>query len=358
MLSPHVRANFSPEGAYLDSATYGLPPRRAFAAFTDAADEWRHGRCGFDRWDGAVDVARAAFARLNGVPSTEVAVGAVVSPFVGLVAASLPAGARVLAPRDDYTSVLYPLLAQEARGVHVQLVELDELADAIDARTDWVAFSAVQSLDGRVAALDEIAAAARRHGARTLVDTTQACGWLPFDASQFDVTACGGYKWLLNPRGTAFMTIRPDLHEQIPPAAPGWYAATEPTSALYGPPLQLAPDASRYDISPAWLCWVGAVGALELIEAVGVEAIQAHNVALANQLRDALGLDPSDSAIVSIAADDGALARLHDAGVRASGRGGRIRLAFHLYNDERDLERALGALQAPRAAAGALRSAS
>jgi selenocysteine lyase/cysteine desulfurase len=344
MLSPHVRANFSPEGAYLDTATYGLPPRRAFAAFTDAADEWRHGRCGFDRWDGAVGEARAAYARLVGAPLGEVALGAVVSPFVGLIAAALPAGTQVLAPRDDYTSVLFPLLAQEYRGVRVRLVELEQLAEAIDGSTDWVAFSAVQSLDGRVAPLDQIAVAAAHHGARTLVDTTQACGWLPLDASRFDVTACGGYKWLLNPRGTAYMTIREQLWEQIPTNAAGWYGAEQPTAALYGPPLRLAPDAGRYDISPAWLCWVGAVGALELIEAIGVEQIGAHDVALANRLRAELGLERSDSPIVSLPAPDGALERLHAAGVRASGRGGRVRLAFHLYNDERDLERALAVL--------------
>ncbi len=350
MLSPHVRANFSPEGAYLDTATYGLPPRRAFAAFTEAADEWRHGRCGFDHWDAFVGRARAAFARIAGADPADVAAGAVVSPFVGLIAAALPAGARVLAPRDEYTSVLYPLLAQAPRGVAVELVALEDLPDAIDARTDWVAFSAVQSLDGRVAPLDEIGAAAAHHGAHTLVDTTQAHGWLPLDATRFDVTVCGGYKWLLNPRGTAYMTIAAELREQVPPAAPGWYAADEPTAALYGAPLQLAPDARRYDISPAWLNWVGAVDALELIERVGVQQIHDHDVALANLLRAELGLEPSDSAIVSLPVAEESLTRLQERGVRASGRGGRVRLAFHLYNDERDVERALDALRDTRTA--------
>jgi selenocysteine lyase/cysteine desulfurase len=359
MLTPHVRANFSPEGAYLDSATYGLPPRRAFAAFSEASDEWRHGRCGFDRWVGAVDEARGAFARIVGTAPAEVAVGSVVSPFVGLIAASLPAGAEVLAPEEEYTSVLFPFLAQEQRGVKVRLVPLERLAEAIDARTDWVAFSAVQSLNGRVAPLAEIAAAAAHHGARTLVDATQAVGWLPFDASAFDVTATGGYKWLLNPRGTAFMTIRPQLHEQVLPHAAGWCAAEEPTSALYGAPLRLAPDARRYDISPAWLNWVGAVPALELIERVGVARIGAHDVALANLFRAGMGLAPGDSAIVSVPAPEGALQRLLDNGVRASGRGGRVRLAFHLYNDERDVERALDALRDSRpASSGAVAVAS
>ena len=68
-------------------------------------------------------------------------------------------------------------------------VPLGRLAEAIDAATTLVAFSLVQSATGEVAPAGEIAAAARHHGALVAVDATQACGWLPFDASQFDVVA-------------------------------------------------------------------------------------------------------------------------------------------------------------------------
>jgi len=35
---------FSPEGTYLNTASYGLPPRQAWEALQSAQDEWRHGR--------------------------------------------------------------------------------------------------------------------------------------------------------------------------------------------------------------------------------------------------------------------------------------------------------------------------
>ena len=34
---------------------------------------------------------------------------------------------------------------------------------------------------------------------------------VPLDASRFAYTACGGYQWLLSPRGTAYFTINPTL---------------------------------------------------------------------------------------------------------------------------------------------------
>ena len=67
---------------------------------------------------------------------------------------------------------------------------------------------------------------------------------------------------------------------------------------------------------------------------------------IAARLRDGLGLEPYDSAIVSVAgrAPDAA-ERLHEAGVMAAGRGGALRLSCHLYTTERDVDRALEALK-------------
>jgi selenocysteine lyase/cysteine desulfurase len=340
-----VRHLFDMEGTWLNSATYGLPPRVAWEAFARAADEWRRGLCGFDGWDRSVGRARAAFARMHGVAAHEVAVGSQVSAFVGLIAASLPPGSRMLCPAEDFTSVLFPFMAQEARGVRTELVPLERLADAIDGRTTMVAFSAVQSADGRVADLDAIAAAARHHDVFTVCDTTQASGWMPIDARRWDATICAGYKWLLNPRGTAYMAIADRLLDHVTPHAAGWYAAADPCGALYGGPLRIAPTAKRFDASPAWLSWVGAAPALEFIEGIGLGRIHEHDVRLANLLRDGLGLPPSNTAIVSLDVDSAVHARLMEAGVGAAGRDGRLRLAFHLYNDESDVERALHHLQ-------------
>jgi selenocysteine lyase/cysteine desulfurase len=335
---------FSPETAWLNTASYGLPPRAAFEALQVAADEWRHGRTGFDGWDESVGAARASFARLHGVAPEDVAIGPQASPFAGLVAASVPSGARVVCAAEDYTSLLFPFLAQADRGVTVDLVPLDDLAAAVDGGTAMVAFSAVQSADGRIADLDALAGAAAAHGARTYVDATQACGWLPLDASRFDFVVAAGYKWLLAPRGTAFMAMRPEAAERLVPHLAGWYAGEVPMSTLYGGPLRVAESARRFDISPAWLSWVGQAPALALLEDVGIEAVHAHDVGLANRFRAGLGLEPGDSAIVSLALDDAAGERLRAAGVMAAGRGDGVRFSFHLSTTPTDVDRALEAL--------------
>ena len=220
---------------------------------------------------------------------------------------------------------------------------LDALADATDARTDIVAFSAVQSVNGAVADLDAVVAAAAEHRALTIVDATHACGWLPLDASRFDAVVCAAYKWLLAPRGTAFIVLGARLLDRVRPLAANWYSTPDPFGGYYGPPLRLAEDARRFDLSPAWFSWVGAAPALEILLDVGVDRIQSHDVSLASRFRAGLDLRPASSAIVSADVAD-AEEKLGRAGIMAATRGGSLRASFHLYNTEEDVDAALSAL--------------
>ncbi|MEV0394943.1 aminotransferase class V-fold PLP-dependent enzyme [Polymorphospora rubra] len=338
-----ARELWRPEPGWLNTASYGLPPQPAWDAMQAALADWRVGRTSWEGWDESVGRSRAAFARLVGVPAADVTIGAAASQVLAPLAAALPDGARVLAPVEEFTSNLFPYLAQAGRGVRVRTVPAADLAGAVDASTDLVAFSLVQSATGAVAAYDEIVAAAGAHGALVAVDATQACGWLPFSAAAADAVVVAAYKWLMAPRGVAFGYFAPELRERMVPSAAGWYAGASVHDSYYGPPLRLASDARRFDISPAWLNWVGAAPALELLAEVGVAAVHAYDVDLANRFLVGLGRPPGDSAIVTVDAP-GARERLAAAGIRAAVRDGRVRASFHLYSTVDDVDLALAAL--------------
>ena len=116
------------------------------------------------------------------------------------------------------------------------------LLEEITPGTTLVATSLVQSATGEIAALDEIVAAARAVDALVVVDGSQAVGWLPADASQVDAFACVGYKWLMSPRGSAFLALSERLQERLRPTNAGWYAGADIHTSYYGPPLRLATD--------------------------------------------------------------------------------------------------------------------
>jgi selenocysteine lyase/cysteine desulfurase len=323
---------------YCNTASYGLPPQPAWDALQAALAEWHGGSTSWEHWGESTERARAAFARLVGVATERVAVASAVSELVGSVVTALPAGATVVVPEIEFTSTLFPLLVQER--LEVRTVPLDGFVDAIGEGVDAAAFSAVQMSTGEVADLDAVVEAAAACGALTFCDASQAVGWLPIEAARFDAVACGAYKWLMSPRGSAFMAVSDRLLERAVPHSAGWFAGENVRDSYFGPPLRLASTARRLDVSPAWFAWVGTAPALELIEQIGVEAIYGHDVALSNRFRAGVGLEPGNSAIVC--ADlPGAAERLEAAGIIAAVRGGRLRTSWHVYNDESDVDRVL-----------------
>lgn len=339
-----LRACFAPDDArgYLAACTAGLPTAATRAAVAHDLS----GRPDLVEYSRAVEASRGHFATLVGVLPERVAIGSQTSVQVSVLAAALPDGAVVLVPQDEFSSLVLPFV-HAGRGIRVRTAPLSRLAEAIDEATDLVAFSLVQSACGHVADLDAIVTAAGRVGARTVCDATQAVGWMPVDARRVDALLCHAYKWLCCPRGVAFMALREEYARTLPPIQAGWYAGDDPWSSCYGADADLAGCARRFDVSPAWQAFVGAEPALAAFAGVDAAALQLYTTTLAASFRIRLGIDepPLPSAIVTWPDADGSdLARLTDAGIVASGRNGRARVAFHVFNDARDVELAASAL--------------
>ncbi|MFB9466475.1 aminotransferase class V-fold PLP-dependent enzyme [Streptomyces cinereospinus] len=341
-----VRAEFAPQNTYLNTASNGLLPARTVTALHEAV-RLRVDGGPLDPLFDDVEAARAAFARLAGVPAARVAAGSSVAAHTGVIAAALPAGAEVLTAEDDFTSVLNPF---HVRGdLKVRAVPLERLAEAVRPDTALVAVSAAQSADGRVADLPALREAAREHGARTYLDFSQAAGWLPMDASLYDFTAVTCYKWLLGPHGAAFLVL-PEDFGGLTPVLAGWVAGEVPMNSCYGPVTELAHSARRFDLTPALFSYAGLRRSLELIEEIGVDAVHAHDLALADRFRAGLrglGREPvpaPGSPIVSVPGLGHRQSELARAGVQVSERAGRLRASFHLYNTPADVDRLLDVL--------------
>ncbi|WP_405711427.1 MULTISPECIES: aminotransferase class V-fold PLP-dependent enzyme [unclassified Streptomyces] len=346
-LSRAVNAEFAPRTTYLNTSTCGLLPRRTVAAVRALAEAIGSGGRADSGDFEAVEAARSGFARLSGVDADRVAVGSSVSVHVGLIAAALPPGSEVLAPEGEFSSVVSPFAV---RGdLRMRYAPLDRLADAVGPGTALVALSGVQSSNGRIADLKAVRAAAGVHGARTLLDATQSAGWLPLDAGEYDYTVTGGFKFLLCPRGASFLTVTEEAQRTLPPVFAGMYAAADPWNSTYGPVGQLSRTARRYDEPPAFLSYHGAEQSLALLNEVGVEAVHARATGLAARMRAGLaGLGheavPGESAIVAVPGLGAREPELARAGVVVSNRAGSLRAAFHLYNTEADVDRALDVL--------------
>ena len=332
----------TPTRGYLDTGTYGLPPRSTLWALEQALIGWRT-RQRWRDWEEDAEACRALFARLVGARPEDVALVTAVSGGAGIVAASLPAepGDNVVLYERDFMSVVLPWRGPEARAVELRLLPLDRLADGVDERTALVAVSSVQSADGAMPDLHAL----KRTGARLFVDGTQAVGAVPTDLDGVDYLVTHAYKWLLSPRGLAFLYVRPERRAEIEPWTAGWKSVPQPYEDYYGFP-ELTEDARRLDLSVPWFAAAGARRSLELLVSLGEERIAEHNLALATRCADELGLEKPAAPIlrVEVGDPDAAVERLRTAGVACSARGGSVRLCFHLYNEPADVDLALEAL--------------
>ncbi len=336
----------APGSTYLDTATYGLPPRPTLRVLEQALAGWKDGSAHWiEDWDRSADTCRELLAGLIHAQANEVALMPAVSVATGIVASAVPKGGEVLLPVGDYTSASYPFLVAEKQGrLSVREAPLEELADAVTSRTSLVAASLVQSADGRVADLAAISAAARGVGARVYLDVSQSLGVLPLDvaAQSVDYLACAAYKWLLCPRGVAFLFVRQGLWDEPSPIVASWRGGDDPYGRFYGSPLALSPTAARFDISLAWHSWVGARTSLETLSSLDENERCRLACAPIKHMAELLQLPPTGSSILSIPVDDSARAgeALKAARIKASVRAGRIRIASHFYNTLADTERA------------------
>jgi selenocysteine lyase/cysteine desulfurase len=350
-VDPSIRAQFHPEPGlvYLDTATYGLPPERALRALKKAEAEWAAGTGVWVEWDRQSDRARTAFARLIRAAPARVALLPAASVGVGVVAAALRPGDRVITPRAEFRSVLYPLLVARDRGVElVEVDDVDRLVDAIVPGTALVALSLVQMQTGRVLPIREIVDRAAAVGAQVLLDGTHGVPFVPLDdvIDRLDYLVLAAYKHLLCPRGVAFMVLRDDHIGPLPPIISSWRASDDPYRTFFGGPLQLAAGAAQYDASLPWHPWIAAAEALELLADWQSAGLLAEPVALARLLADRLGVPWGGGTLVCPPIDDADRVRevLAEQRIKAAFRGTAIRFSTHVYNDEADVDRAARAI--------------
>jgi len=352
------------EWTWLD--TPGSPPAAApvAQALTTAVGNWLDGSFDWLDWDARPQQVRGLFARYTGVPEEGVALVGSVAEAAATVAASIPPG-HVVVLEDEFRSNLFPWLAANRPDLTViraplrpGLPRAESLAAAITAGTSLVAVSEVLSSDGERVDLHRVRSAADRVGARLFVDTSQTLGALATDlvGLHADYLACHGYKWLLCPRGAAWLVVRPDRVPELRPLATSWKSTRLPHGYFGGSP-DLPDSAAKLDTSPAWLAWIGAAAALELLSQADREQVERHCLALAREFRDGLQEqgwkvaghgEPSQIVAAYTTRPDAVAAAFRRAGVRATVSSDRFRVGFHYFNNEQDVATALAAVAAER----------
>jgi len=206
---------------------------------------------------------------------------------------------HVVTTVTDHNSVLRPLRSlAEQRNVNVTRVECndtgfvdpEDIRAALRSDTKLVCMTHASNVTGTVHDLSTISALAHENGTLLMVDTAQTAGCVPIDVQemQIDLLAFTGHKGLMGPQGTGGLYIKPGIESQIQPFREG---GTGSQSSSDRQPERM-PD--RFEGGTHNAPGLAGLGAgVRFVLETGVEAIQAHERALAEHFLDRLASLPS-----------------------------------------------------------------
>ncbi len=319
--------------------------------------------------------ARTRLARLIGAQPGDLTLTPNTTYGMNVVAHGIEwrAGDNVVIPDRDYPSLMYTwhhLRELHDGGVDVRFVPfagvgptVDEIMAATDARTRAVALSAIRWDTGWKMDLESLGARCARAGILLAVDGVQLVGAQPVDVAACRISALSthGYKWLMANFGAGALYVAPDAVDRIQPVFTG-NASIEGVPQSFDGPLPWAAGAGRYTLSGGVNRYGYAAmdAGIALIEELGIEAVAAHDLALAARLRAGLA---TKSGITVVSSDDPAHASavvvftlgdkerdtalveaLEARNILVALRPLGVRVSPHLYNNAADVDHLLAAL--------------
>jgi len=364
--------------AHLNNAGAALPPRQVHDAVVDHLQReaeiggYEAARERKDRWEHTYD----ALARLLNAEREEIAVieNATRAWDMAFYAFPFGPGDRILTGRAEYASNWIALKQVTDRtGARIDVVPDDEhgqidvaaLESMLDDDVKLVSLVHVPTQSGLVNPAAEVGRVTRAAGVPLLLDACQSAGQIPLDVEELgcDILSGTGRKFLRGPRGTGFLYVRRELIEELEPPLLDMRAADWQPDGSYS----IRSDARRFENWETY--YAGKVGlgvAVDYALEIGIEAIRARIVELAEQLRAALreidgvtlldrgevlaatvtftvdGVPPDEvqrrlaERAVNVSTMDAFSARL-DYGPR--GITESVRSSVHYYNDNGDLDR-------------------
>ncbi len=356
-------AGFSEEPGYLNHPRLSPIGEHALAEERAMADVLSHARFGsfatLEEQDDRVRTAVAALVRTRPdqvvfQPSTSQALMHVMFGLTGGVAAStgeFPAVGYAMARAAQSLGVLVPhAITPEHERVTPGVVR-DQLASSVVAVV-------VSLVDYRTGHLVDLEGIRQVIGDRLLiVDAIQGAGIVDAPWELADVIASGGQKWLRAGQGTGFLALSDRAREQLTPVWSGWLAHGGPD--LLHDVVEPASDAGAFRVGYAdAFAQARLAGAVDAVMAAGVPSIRAvveERTARIMEIADEAGvevaspredaeragivvLEPHPEFVSALAA------ALHNHGVSATVRGGRVRLGAHVSTDDATLEMLRAAL--------------
>lgn len=316
-------------------------------------------------WIDRMEQTRTKIAALLNVEREEIAFTKNTSEAMNIAANALPlqAGDNVLMVHGDHPNNAYAFLNLKKNGVEIRTIPMTETIDAesfrsqIDDKTRAISMSYVTFHAGHRFDIESVGALCKEKNLYFIVDIMQAVGVTPIDARKIGATFIGSgtHKGLLVPQGLGLL-YWDRTRTELEPAYLAAISLENPPHDFIARPDDMAPasTAGRFELGNFNLPAIQALGAaLDLINDVGIEKIEAHCFELGDRL--IAGLDELDIKLVGPRARKDRAPHIYVAAlpaedwvdylasknVRVSPERDGIRISLGMFNTEADIDRLL-----------------
>lgn len=353
------------EWTYLDNAFVGLYPRQVRAGYEEFLDRWinfsaKGTKTILTEWLEKAEKVRETVADFIGASPHEMAFTACTGSGLNIVVngTQWEKGDNVVFPENEHNPLDTTTLRRhgvETRAVEVRegRVDLSDLEKAVDDHTRLLQVSQVSYINGFRFDLKAVANIAHEHGARVVVDATQAIGALVTDVKKegVDYVSAAPYKYIMGPAGLAFLYVKSDLIGELEPDRIGWKNQIwEGDQAEV--PLDATLSAKKFEYGTLHFQGIyGLERSLKYLNDIDMENVERRILQLSSHLWSRLSeigkkmYTPrgTRSPIVSFYEQDAVetSAKLMEEKVKVTGReahGGHIRVSPHFYNTTEDID--------------------
>jgi selenocysteine lyase/cysteine desulfurase len=355
---------------YLNSCSYCALANDVKAAFDNYLQDRLQVGANWDVWVMKNEAVRTLMAQLLHATPDEIAVTASASAGLNALATALqflPGRDKVVISDFEFPTNAQIWHAQEQRGARVVHVRRDadgyippeSFAKHIDEQTKLVAITHVCFRNGARLDIPAIVKLARAKGALVLLDCYQSVGSVDIDVKALDVDfAVGGMlKYLLGTAGIGFLYARDSLVRSLHPTHTGWFAQ-ENIFAMDISANRPSPTARRFEAGtpPVVSCYASEAG-LKIMLDVGMPAIERRIRALTRRCMERLheigwasvtpAQDERRGAMICVPSRaSGPLSQeLMRRSIVTSNRDDNLRVCFHFYNNDEDVDVLVEALR-------------
>ena len=299
------------ELVFLDSAASAQKPRAVIAAMTAAMErQYANVHRGLhwmsERTTEAYEGARDAVARLLGAPDRhEIVFTRNSTEAINLVAHSYgrgvlaPGQAVVISEMEHHSNIVPWQMLRDAHGIELRVapitdageLDLEALARQLaDGKVGLVALTHMSNVLGTYTPAARLARLAHDHGAKLLLDGSQAIVHRAIDVEDIgcDFYVFTGHK-LYGPTGIGALWARRELLERMPPFLGGGDMISSVSFAR----SEWAQVPHKFEAgTPPILEAIGLAAAIAYVEAIGYPAIAAHEAALTDHALSRLAAIP------------------------------------------------------------------